>query len=67
MPKAIRKSKKPLKVNRRKEIIKTRANMDEIENLKKIIPEINEAKSRFFEKISKIDKHLARLITKERD
>ena len=35
--------------------------------IKKIIPEINETKSWFFEKISKIDKPLARLITKERD
>ena len=34
MPKAIRKSKKTLKVNRREEIIKTRAKIDEIQNKK---------------------------------
>ena len=34
---------------------------------KKIIPEINETKSWFFENISEIDKPLARLITKERE
>ena len=43
------------KVSRRKEIIKIRAEINEIE-MKKIIANINETKSWFFEKINKIDK-----------
>ena len=53
------------KVNRRKEIIKIRAEINEIET-KKTITKINKTKSWFFEKINKIDKHLARLIKKKR-
>ena len=53
------------KVNRRKEIIKIRAEINEIE-IKKTIEEINETKSWFFEKINKIGKPLARLIKKKR-
>ena len=52
------------KVSRRKEIIKTRPEINEIET-KKTIPEINKTKSWFFEKINKIDKPLARLINRE--
>ena len=52
------------KVSRRKEIIKIRAEINEIET-KKTIAKINEAKSWFFEKINKIDKPLARLIKKK--
>ena len=37
------------------------------QRIKKIIPEINETKSWFFEKISKIDKPLARLIKKNKE
>ena len=48
------------KVNRRKEIIKIRAEVNEIET-KKTIEKISETKSWFFEKINKIDKPLARL------
>ena len=48
------------KVSRRKEIIKIRAEINEIET-KKTIEKINETKSWFFEKINKIDKCLARL------
>ena len=54
------------KVRRWKEIIKIRAEMNEIE-MKKSIAKINETKSRFFEKINKIDKSLARLIKKKRE
>ena len=43
------------KVSRRKEIIKIRAEINEIER-KKTIAKINKTKSWFFEKINKIDK-----------
>ena len=49
------------KVSRRKEIIKIRAEINEIET-KKTIGKINKTKSWFFEKINKIDKPLARLM-----
>ena len=52
-------------MNRRKEIIKIRAEINEIES-KKIIQKINESKSWFFEQINKIDK-LTRLIKKKRN
>ena len=52
------------KVNRRKEIIKIRAEINEIE-MKKTTAKINETKSWFFEKINKIDKTLVRLIKKK--
>ena len=54
------------KINRRKEIIKIRAEINEIET-KKTIGKINETKSWFFEKINKIDKPLARLIKRIRE
>ena len=54
------------KVSRRKEIIKNRAEIKEIET-KKTREKINEIKSWFFEKINKIDKPLARLIKKRED
>ena len=47
------------KVSRRKEIIKVRAEINEIQT-KKTIAMINKTKSQFFEKINKIDKPLAR-------
>ena len=50
-----------LKVNRRKKIVKVRAEIIEIET-KKTITKINETKSWFSEKINKIDKPLARFI-----
>ena len=53
------------KVSRTKEIIKTRAEIKEIE-MKKTIAKIDETKSWFFEKINKIDKPLARLIKKKK-
>ena len=54
------------KVGRRKEIIKIRTEINEIET-KKTIEKINETNSWFFEKINKIDKPLARLIKKRRE
>ena len=54
------------KVSRRKEIIKTRAEINEIET-KKTIAKINKPKGWFFEKINKIDKPLGRLIKKKRE
>ena len=52
-------------VSRRKEIIKIRAEINELQ-MKKTIAKINKTKSWFFEKINKIDKPLARLIKKKR-
>ena len=49
-----------------KEILKIRAEINEIE-MKKTIAKINKTKSWFSEKINKIDKPLARLITKRRE
>ena len=54
------------KVSRRKEIIKIRAEINEIETKKTVI-KINKTKSLFFEKINKIDKPLVRLIKKKRE
>ena len=54
------------RINRRKKIIKIRAEINEIE-MKKTIAKINKTKSWFFEKLNKIDKHLARLIKKKRE
>ena len=54
------------KVSRRKEIIKIRAEINEI-GTKKTIAKINKTKSWFFKKINKIDKTLARLIKKKRE
>ena len=54
------------KVGRRKEIIKIRAEINDIET-NKTIAKINKTKSWFFEKIDKIEKPLARLIKKKRE
>ena len=54
------------KLSRREEIIKIRAEINEIET-RKTIEKINEMKSWFFEKINKIDKPLARLIEQKRE
>ena len=54
------------KVNRRKEIIKIRVKINEIES-RKTIQKINETKSQFFEKMNKIDRPLARLIKEVRE
>ena len=52
------------KVSRRKEIIKMKEEINEIET-NKIIEKINETKSLFFEKINEIDKLLARFTKKK--
>ena len=52
-------------VSRRKEIMKMRAQINEIET-KKTIEKTNETKSLFFKRINKIDKPLARLIKKKK-
>ena len=54
------------KVSRKKEIIKIRVEINEIET-KKTIATINKTKSWFLEKINKVDKPLARLIKKKRE
>ena len=54
------------KISRRKEIIKTRAEINNIET-KKTIEKINKIKRWFFEKINTIDKPLARLIKKRKE
>ena len=54
------------KVSKRKEIIKIRAEINEIES-QKLKQKINESKTWFFEKINKIDKPLTKLIKKERE
>ena len=54
------------KFSRRKEIIKIRAEINEIET-KKTIAKINKTKSWFFETVNKINKPLARLIKKKRE
>ena len=66
IPKAIRerRTKNP-KVNKRKEIINFRSEINEKE-MKETIVNINKTKSSFFEQINKIDKLLARLIKKEK-
>ena len=63
-PKATKEEQTKPKVSGRKEIIKIRAEIHEIER-KKTIEKINETKSWFYEKINKIDKHLARFIKKK--
>ena len=53
------------RVSRRKEIFKTRAEINAKET-KETIAKINKARSWFFERINIIDKPLARLIKKQR-
>ena len=47
-------------MSRRQEIVKLRAEINQIET-KKTIQRISKTKSLFFERINKIDKHLAKL------
>ena len=54
------------KKSRRQEIIKIRAEIDQIET-KRTVEIINKTKSWFFEKINKIDKPLARLTRGQRE
>jgi len=53
------------KPSRRREIIKIRAVINKIET--RTVEQINETRSWFFERISNIDKPLARLIQKKRE
>ena len=53
------------RVSRRKEILKIRAETNEKET-KATVAKINKTKSCFFEKINKINKPLARFITKKK-
>ena len=57
---------KHLRVSKRKEILKIRAEINTKE-IKETIAKINKAKNWFFEKINKIDKPLANLIKKKRE
>ena len=61
-----RRTKKPTKISRRKEIIKIQGEINEKE-MKKTIVKSNKTKSWFFEEINKIDKPLARLIMRKRE
>ena len=54
------------RVSRRKEIIKIRAELKNIEN-KRTIHRINKSRSWFIQKINKINKSLGRLIKKKRE
>ena len=54
------------RINRRKEILKIRAEINAKET-KETIAKINKATSWFFERINKTDKPLARLIKKQRE
>ena len=65
-PKATKERTNKTQIRRRKEIIKIKAEINEIET-KKTIEKINGTKSWFFEKINRIDKPLARLIKKKRE
>ena len=62
MPKATR-QKRIKNDNRRKEITKIRAEINERE-MKKIVAKINKNKEWFFENINKVNKPLARLMKK---
>ena len=57
---------KNLRVSRRKEIFKIRAEINAKET-KETIAKINKTKSWFFQKINKTDKSLARFIKKKRE
>ena len=57
--------KEQTKASRRKEIIKIRGEINDIDTKKKI-QKINESRSLFFEKINKIDEPLSRLIKKKK-
>ena len=57
---------KNLRVSRRKEILKIKAEINAQET-NETIAKINKAKTWFFERINKIDKPLARLIKKQRE
>ena len=52
--------------SRRRELIKMRAELNEIET-RRTVEQINKTRSSFFERINKIDKPLASLIKKKKD
>lgn len=52
------------KADKRKEIVKMRAEISEIKN-RKSLEKVNEGKISFFEKINKIDKTLAKVTKKK--
>ena len=54
------------KPGKRREIIKMRAKLNEIET-RRTVEQINETRSSFFKRTNKIDKHLTRLIKKKRE
>ena len=54
------------RVRRRKEIIKIRVELNDVET-KRTIQRVNKSRSWFFEKLNKIDKPLSRLIKKKRE
>ena len=60
------KEAKSLKRSRRQEIIKSRADINQLET-KRTIQRINQTRCWFFEKTNKIDKHLTRLTRGHRD
>ena len=66
-PRKLQKEKqyKP-QASRRKEIVKIRAEVNEIEN-NKTMQKINKPESQFFEKINKVDKIPARLTKKKKE
>ena len=64
--KELEKDKTKPQVSRRKEIIKVRVEINEINQTKKTIEKINETKSWYIEKTNKIEKHLAKLAKKKR-
>jgi hypothetical protein len=55
------------RTNRRREIIKIKSEINEVETNKQKIQKINETKSWFFEKINKINRPLAHLTKKRRE
>jgi hypothetical protein len=55
------------KTSRKREIIKIKQEIDEIETATTKIQRINETKRKFFEKINKIDRHLANLTKMKRE
>ena len=63
--KVLEKEQRKPEVSRRKEIIKIRDENNKIGN-QKTIEKINKTKNWFYERVNKIDKHLARLTKKER-
>ena len=62
-----KRSTKQPKISRRKEILMIRAEINQKEMKGEAVGKITKTKSWFFEKINKIDKHLASLLKKKRE